>query len=223
MIANPARGPLNRDSCLPCHRSRLNIWPRTTGSAVPSRVNPLFSHTQAESGAYSWDSSRFPRRHPYTPPTAIGSVPSLSGHAIAYRWRSLPRVRRHKASSPQGSSSGFAACSKYHTMVQISRALLSHTHYWNTVCINSVICVIQDRTYLSRYDDWCKGRRSKRLRRNGIIDHATRTNSCRRAMNSVVLEIDEAEAPYLGCNTNRSQRQGRKKQLGLREGQRREH
>ena len=39
------------------------------------------------------------------PPLAIGSVPSSSGHAIAYRWRSLPRVRRHRASSPQGSSS----------------------------------------------------------------------------------------------------------------------
>ena len=38
------------------------------------------------------------------PPYAIGSVSSLSGHAIAYRWRSLPRVRRHRASNPQGSS-----------------------------------------------------------------------------------------------------------------------
>ena len=38
-------------------------------------------------------------------PYAIGSVPSLSGHASAYRWRSLPRVHRHRASSPQGSSS----------------------------------------------------------------------------------------------------------------------
>ncbi|CAM9166072.1 unnamed protein product [Ascophyllum nodosum] len=36
------------------------------------------------------------------PPYAIGSVPSLSGHAIAYRSRSLPRVRRHRASKPQG-------------------------------------------------------------------------------------------------------------------------
>ena len=35
---------------------------------------------------------------------AIGSVPSLSGHAITYRWRSLPRVLRHRASKPQGSS-----------------------------------------------------------------------------------------------------------------------
>ena len=38
-------------------------------------------------------------------PHAIGSIPSLSGHAIAYRWRSLPRVRWHRVSSPQGSSS----------------------------------------------------------------------------------------------------------------------
>ena len=29
---------------------------------------------------------------------------SLSGHAIAYRWRSLPRVHRHRPSKPQGSS-----------------------------------------------------------------------------------------------------------------------
>ena len=38
----------------------------------------------------------------FKPPYAIGSVPSLSGHAIAYRWRSLPRVRRHRASKRQG-------------------------------------------------------------------------------------------------------------------------
>ena len=35
----------------------------------------------------------------------MGSVPSLSGRTIAYRWRSLPRVRRHRASKPQGSYS----------------------------------------------------------------------------------------------------------------------
>ena len=32
----------------------------------------------------------------FIPPYAIGSVPSLSGHAIAYRRRSLPRVHRHR-------------------------------------------------------------------------------------------------------------------------------
>ena len=42
----------------------------------------------------------------FKPPYVIGSVPSSSGHAIiAYRWRSLPTVHRHRASSPQGSSS----------------------------------------------------------------------------------------------------------------------
>ena len=61
------------------------------GSPVPRQ--PAHVHTQAESGAYLRDSSRVPRRRPFMkPPYAIGSVPSLSGHAIAYRWRSLQRV-----------------------------------------------------------------------------------------------------------------------------------
>ena len=52
----------------------------------------------------------FPRRRPFIiylnrHTYSIGSVPSSSGHAIAYRWRSLPRVRRHRNSSPQGCSS----------------------------------------------------------------------------------------------------------------------
>ena len=37
----------------PRPRSRLRIWSRETGSAVPSRVSPLILHAQAESGAYS--------------------------------------------------------------------------------------------------------------------------------------------------------------------------
>ena len=60
----------------------------------------LILHTQPEFGAYSRSSPRFPRRRPFmylNPPYAIESVPSSSGHAIAYRWHSLPRVRRHRA------------------------------------------------------------------------------------------------------------------------------
>ena len=75
------------------------------GSPVPRQ--PAHLHTQAEHGAYLRDSYRVPRWRPFIyikPSYAIGSVPSLSGHAIAYRWRSLPRVRRHRASEPQGSS-----------------------------------------------------------------------------------------------------------------------
>ena len=40
----------------------------------------------------------------FEPPYTIGSVPILWGHAIAYRWRSLRRVCRYRASKPQGSS-----------------------------------------------------------------------------------------------------------------------
>ena len=65
------------------------------------------------------------------PPYTIGSVPSLSGHAIAYRWRSLPRVRRHRASKPQGSSERVLLWQI--TMDQLIFASLSHTHYWYEV------------------------------------------------------------------------------------------
>ena len=66
-VANPARGQLNReDEYFPCSRSRLRIWSRETGSAVPSRVSLLISIlSQAESGAYLRDSSRVSRRHPF--------------------------------------------------------------------------------------------------------------------------------------------------------------
>ena len=42
---------------------KIRIWSREPGSAVvPSRVSLLILYTHAESGAYSRDSSRFPRR-----------------------------------------------------------------------------------------------------------------------------------------------------------------
>ena len=65
------------------------------------------------------------------PPYAIGSVPSLSGNAVAYQWRSLPRVRRHRASKPQGSSERVLPWQI--TMDQLIFASLSHTHYWYDV------------------------------------------------------------------------------------------
>ena len=43
-VANPARGQLNRENIFfPCPRSRLRVWSRETGSAVPSRVSLLIS------------------------------------------------------------------------------------------------------------------------------------------------------------------------------------
>ena len=63
-LANPVRGQLNRGK-FPCSRLRLRIWFRETDLAVPSRVSLLILHIQAESGAYSRDCSRCPRRCPY--------------------------------------------------------------------------------------------------------------------------------------------------------------
>ena len=137
-VANPARG-----TC-------LRIWSRETGPAVPSRVSLLIVHTQAEYGAYSRGSSRVPRRRPFIylkPPYAIGSVPSLSGHAIAYRWRSLPRVRRHWASKPQGSSERVLPWQV--TKEQLLCACLPHIHYWYEV--GMYVC-IYSHTYSKSMD-----------------------------------------------------------------------
>ena len=102
------------------------------GFSRPVPRQPAHLYTQAESGAYLRDSSRVPRRRPFMkPPYAIGSVPSLSGHAIAYRWRSLPRVRRHRTSKPQGSSERVLPWQV--TMDQLICASLFHTHYWYEV------------------------------------------------------------------------------------------
>ena len=75
------------------------------------------------------------------PPYAIGSVPSLLGHAIAYRWSSLPKVRRHRASKPQGSSERVLPWQI--TMDQLIFASLSHTHYWYEVGMLKVPAVVQ--------------------------------------------------------------------------------
>ena len=98
-----------------CPRSGLGIWSCKTDSAVPSRVSLLIRHTEAESDAYSTHAllsfislsaidyglhglhlSRLYRH----PPSGHCRV-CLSRRAIAHRWRSLPRVRRHRARSPQ--------------------------------------------------------------------------------------------------------------------------
>ena len=102
-VANPARGQLNRENNIPLSPCVPENLVSRDGFSRPVPRQSAHFHTPAESGAYLRDSSRVPRRRPFMkPPYAIGSVPSLSGHAIAYRWRSLPRVRRHRASKPQG-------------------------------------------------------------------------------------------------------------------------
>ena len=126
-VANPARGQLNREKIFPLSPCVPENLVSRDGFSRPVPRQPAHLHTQAESGAYLRDSSRVPRRRPMKPPYAIGSVPSLSGHAIAYRWRSLPRVRRHRACKPQGSSERVLPWQI--TMDQLIFASLSHTHY----------------------------------------------------------------------------------------------
>ena len=104
------------------------------GFGSPAPRQPAHLHTHAECGAYIRDSSRVPRLRPFVylkPSYAIGSVPSLSGHAIAYRCRSLPRVSRRRTSKPQSSSERVLPWQV--TMNQLICASLSHTHYWYEV------------------------------------------------------------------------------------------
>ena len=115
----------------PCPRACLRIWSREMGSAVPSRVSLLISILRLNLVLTYGIPPEFRGGVHMKPPYAIGSVPSLSGHAIAYRWRSLPRVRRHRASKPQGSSERVLPWQI--TMDQLIFASLSHTHYWYEV------------------------------------------------------------------------------------------
>ena len=118
------------------------------GFSSPFPRQPAHLHTQAESGACLRDSSRVPRRGPFIyikPPYAVGSVPSLSGHAIAYRWRSLPpRVRRHRASKPQNSSERVPPWQV--TIDQFNMRLSFPPHYRYEVVIDRMLKVPADIT-----------------------------------------------------------------------------
>ena len=128
-VANPARGQLNRENNIPLSPCVPENLVSRDGFSRLVPLQPAHLHTQAESGAYLRDYSRVPRRRPFMkPPYAIGSVPSSAGHAIAYRWRSLPRVRRHRASKPQGVPNGCCLAWQI-TMDQLIFASLSHTHH----------------------------------------------------------------------------------------------
>ena len=116
------------------------------GLSRPVPRQPAHLHTQAGSGAYLRDFPRVPRRRPFIfmkPPYAIGSVPSISGHAIAYRWRSPPRVRRPRARKPQGNSERVLPWQV--TMNQLICAYLSHTHYWYEVGMLKVPAFTSDK------------------------------------------------------------------------------
>ena len=135
------RGQLNRENkyfTVPVRAREFGLA-RRFGSPVPRQ--PAHLHIQTESGAYLRDSCRFPRRRPFMyfkPSYAIGSIPRFSGHAIiAYRWRELPRVHRHRGSKRQRSSKRVLPWQV--TMDKIICASLSHTHYWYKVDILNLL------------------------------------------------------------------------------------
>ena len=130
-----------------CPRSRLRIWSRETDSAVPSRVSVLILHTQTESGVYSQDSSRFPRRRPFT--YLHRHTPSAQSRV--YR---VTHLRTDGVHCRESAGTGPVnlkvvpneCCLGRITMDQLRFASLSHTHYWYKVVILIVIviaCVIQ--------------------------------------------------------------------------------
>ena len=153
-VANLARGQLNKEKqYFPLSAFAPENLVSQDGFRSPVPRQPAHLHTQAESGAYLRTSSRVSRRHPFIyfkPPYAIGSVPSLSVHTNAYRWRSLPRVRRHRASKLQGSSERVLPWQV--TMDQLRFASLSHTHCWYEVGMLRVpaICTVPKSPKVTR-------------------------------------------------------------------------
>ena len=118
-VANPVRGQLKKEKkyqVFLCPRSSLRIWscerrvrPSLPASACSfSTLKPNLVLTRRISPDFRVGV------HLLIPPTALESVPSLSGHTITYRWRSLSRVRQYRASSPRGSSSNGCCLFRYH-------------------------------------------------------------------------------------------------------------
>ena len=118
---NTARGQLNREndfSLSPCAPQNLVSRDRF---GCPVLRQPVYSPqlrlnlvlTHGISPAFHGGGYLF------SPPYAIGSVPNLSGHAIAYRWRSLRRVLRHTASIKVSSSNGHCLLRFHHGPIDV--------------------------------------------------------------------------------------------------------
>ena len=128
----------------PCLRNCLRIWSRETSSAVPSRVSLLIFHTQAESGAYSRDSTRFLRRRSFI---YLNRHTPLLGQCRLYR---LTQLRANDVHCRESAGTGpvvlkivpvTGAAILQVTMDQLicapwpnqSAPLFSHTYYWYEV------------------------------------------------------------------------------------------
>ena len=102
-VANPARGQTNRENkyfSVPVRTREFGlarqVWlssPASACSLSVLRLSRVLTHgipPAFRDGVIV---------HLFILSTTVGSVPSLSGHANAYRWRSLPRVRRRRTST----------------------------------------------------------------------------------------------------------------------------
>ena len=129
-VANPARGQLNRGNEIPLSPYvPENVVSRNGFSRPVPRQPAHFSILRLNLVLLLTEFlpiSSAASIYLFRPQYAIGSVPSISRHAIAYRRRSLLRVRWHRANGPQGSSSsGCCNFAGHHGPICVP--LFSHT------------------------------------------------------------------------------------------------
>ena len=131
-VANPARGQLKRETeyfPVPVRAQELGFAKRVRQSRPASaRSSPYSDWTWCLLTGFL-PSSAAASIYLFKPPYDIGLIPSLLGHAIGYRWRSLPRVHRHRAKR---------VVPWQVTMDQLVCASLSHTRWWCEVCMLNV-------------------------------------------------------------------------------------
>ena len=131
-VANPARGQLNRNIKISLSPSAPeNLVSRDGFGRPPSRFSPLTLHTQAESDWSIWCLLTGFLPLPTKKFTHTTNRHRISPEFIRSRnyvpWRSPPRVRWHRASSPQGSSSN-RCCLGRSPWTNFYAFLSSHTH-----------------------------------------------------------------------------------------------
>ena len=130
-VANPAQWPAEQGKLVfPCPRSRLRILSREMATADPSRVSLLISILRLNLVlTFTGFLPIFAAESIYLdkPPYVIGLVSSSSGRAMridGVHWR----VRRHRASKPQGSSKPPVRMHPWHVTIGPINTRLSYSH-----------------------------------------------------------------------------------------------
>ena len=106
---------------IPCPRSRLRIWSRKAGSAMPSRVSPPILNTQAESSIINHQSDAYSRVLPISVTASIDTINRYHVYPQFIRsrvWVPMAFISGNlpaQGHSSQGSSSnGCCLFRKYH-------------------------------------------------------------------------------------------------------------